>query len=71
MNQIMKRTITGFLLSSIILFSCEKGDPKVNADFSVNTQIIEVGTTIQFTDNSTGEVNSWDWVFEGGTPNTS
>lgn len=61
------------LLTSICvaLISCEKEDPKVNADFSVANDVIEVGTTVIFTDLSSGGVKSWLWIFEGGTPNTS
>lgn len=29
------------------------------------------GESVQFIDNSTGNVTSWNWEFEGGTPSTS
>jgi PKD repeat protein len=46
-------------------------DPKVTIDFSAdNTEVCE-GSTVNFTDESTGGVTSWLWTFEGGTPATS
>ena len=43
----------------------------VNVNFTANvTSLCEVGQ-VQFTDNSTGGATSWNWTFEGGTPETS
>ena len=41
------------------------------AKFTVNDTTICVGSSINFTDQSTGLVNSWNWTFTGGTPSTS
>jgi len=41
------------------------------ADFVANVTTIPVGNTIQFTDISTNNPTSWQWIFEGGTPSTS
>ena len=41
------------------------------ADFSCNTTEIEVGGSVNFFDRSTNEPTSWQWTFEGGTPETS
>jgi len=44
----------------------------VTANFSANNTQTCTGSTVQFTDNSTGAgINSWQWTFEGGNPATS
>ncbi len=43
----------------------------LTANFTVSDNNICVGETVQFTDNSTGNIISWDWSFEGGSPATS
>lgn len=41
-------------------------------DFSVDTTYIKQGSTVHFTDLTTGNpAMSWDWSFPGGTPNAS
>jgi len=42
-----------------------------DADFSANLTTISVGTSINFTDMSSGNPTSWAWTFPGGTPGTS
>ena len=39
--------------------------------FNVNDTTICAGTSINFTDESTGLVNNWNWTFNGGTPSSS
>ena len=39
--------------------------------FSASSTIVPLGQSINFTDNSFGEIASWSWTFEGGTPATS
>ena len=41
------------------------------ADFTASETTILVGTTVDFTNNSTGENVTYEWYFEGGTPSTS
>jgi PKD repeat protein len=43
----------------------------VNANFTADVTSLCETNQVQFTDNSTGGVNSWLWTFPGGTPGTS
>ena len=38
------------------------------ADFASDKTIVTAGESVNFTDISTGNPNSWSWTFEGGTP---
>ena len=40
-------------------------------NFSASTTQVSLGGSVNFTDNSFGEIASWNWTFEGGTPSTS
>jgi PKD repeat protein len=40
-------------------------------NFSASTTQIALGGSVVFTDHSFGEIVSWSWFFEGGTPSTS
>jgi len=40
------------------------------ADFSADDTTIVVGGTVNFTDASTGTIDSYEWTFEGGEPGT-
>lgn len=40
-------------------------------DFSAAETNVAVGSTINFTDESWGNIVSWNWSFEGGTPSAS
>lgn len=40
-------------------------------DFTEDKNIICAGETIQFTDLSYNDVNTWNWTIDGGTPNAS
>ena len=44
---------------------------EVQANFTTSNTGIIPGTTLTFTDNSTGDPTSWSWTFAGGTPATS
>ena len=46
-------------------------DGSLTADFTVDKTIIEAGDTVHFTDQSLGNVTSWNWEFSGGNPATS
>ena len=39
--------------------------------FSASTTQVALEGTVHFTDNSFGDIASWSWTFEGGTPATS
>jgi len=40
-------------------------------DFSANNTVISTGGSVDFTDMSYGNITSYEWTFEGGTPATS
>lgn len=46
-------------------------DNVATPDFSADQTSVFEGTSIQFTDLSTGTVDSYDWTLTGGNPNTS
>ncbi len=52
------------------LQQAECGAP-LTAAFSADDYEICQGESVQFTDESVGEITSWEWVFEGGSPATS
>ena len=39
--------------------------------FTASSTIISLGQSISFTDNSYGDIVSWQWTFEGATPSSS
>jgi PKD repeat protein len=41
------------------------------ADFTANNTHIHLNNFVQFADSSSGQIDSWNWVFEGGTPSSS
>jgi PKD repeat protein len=47
------------------------GDQGLYPDFTSNITAVCVGNSVQFTDESLGEITGWSWVFEGGNPTTS
>jgi PKD repeat protein len=42
-----------------------------NADFTTTSTNVSIGTEVLFEDASCGNITSWEWTFEGGTPETS
>jgi PKD repeat protein len=48
-----------------------KRDPSCGAGFSASLATPCTGDSVTFTDESWGNVSSWSWVFEGGTPPAS
>ncbi len=47
------------------------GGTAPTADFTAGNTNIMQGETVNFTDLSAGDPTTWEWTFEGGTPNTS
>ena len=43
----------------------------LGANFAADAEQICAGSSVNFTDLSTGSPTAWEWTFEGGTPNTS
>lgn len=43
----------------------------IMANFSASMTEIPQGKIVHFTDHSFGNITSWNWTFEGGTPSTS
>jgi PKD repeat protein len=41
------------------------------ANFTANKTHIHLNDFLQFTDSSSGQVDTWNWEFEGGTPHSS
>ena len=46
-------------------------DYTLSPDFTASSTIITLGESVNFTDASNGNISSWYWTFEGGTPSTS
>ncbi len=69
---LMKRV---YFIAIVLLFAGCKGDdevvPEINANFSASVLEIRPGEAITFTDLSTGNPDTWNWLFEGGTPSVS
>ena len=53
-----------------LLFGTPVPQPPV-ADFSGTPTTVNIGNTVQFTDQSLNDPTSWSWSFSGGTPATS
>ena len=49
----------------------DESTPIVQADFFANFTEIEIGDTVNFTDISSGNIQSWVWSFPGGDPSAS
>ncbi len=47
------------------------GFPPVANFWSFDQTYVAVGSTLSFADLSTGQIDSWNWAFEGGFPATS
>ncbi|MEJ5266473.1 MAG: PKD domain-containing protein [Bacteroidales bacterium] len=45
--------------------------PPPVADFSAAATAIQINEPVQFQDLSSGNPTAWEWIFEGGTPETS
>lgn len=61
------------LFGLIVISSCEEEEaaPKVSADFGSDKTKLLVGETVSFSDSTTNEPTTWEWIFVGGNPSTS
>jgi len=57
--------------SDLLDFGVAKYWNGISALFTTNNTTLCNGSTVQFTDQSFGAPDSWNWTFEGGTPATS
>ncbi len=53
------------------MFGCNETPTDFAADFEASDRSIGVGQYVNFEDESTGGVISWEWTFEGGSPATA
>ncbi len=60
-----------YVLHSVSVMMLNLVPDVANANFSCSSDTTCEGSPVQFTDLSTGNITSWDWTFEGGTPATS
>lgn len=73
----IKYVFAVILMSSLLVFvSCNEDDDNesanpVEAFFSSSTANAEIGEQVQFTSLKNENVTSWEWTFEGGSPETS
>ena len=63
-----KILITCALLFMTITAMSSQTQAALRAKFSADQTTITVGTTVQFTDKSTGRPDWWEWDFEGASP---
>ncbi len=63
--------LSDMALDNITISGVNKGPVAPTANFTASNTQINVGTSIQFTDISTDNPNSWEWEFEGGSPKNS
>ena len=66
MNGILSGTRSSLLSST----GCDAVGPPT-ADFSAAITTVTVGSSVQFTDLTTGIPDTWSWSFSGGTPSSS
>jgi PKD repeat protein len=52
-------------------YTVKVGGAVLIPNFTANTSEICINNEVQFTDNSQGNITSWSWSFQGGTPATS
>lgn len=75
----MNKSLLTFSLLALLfgLSDCSKEEvnqiepTSLDAQFLAGNTNIVAGTTVQFSDRSTGNPSEWQWTFEGGTPETS
>ena len=63
--------VTLWQQSNLNATGCQSEPEIPVADFSASVTEVCVGSSIDFTDLSTGIPDTWSWTFTGGTPSTS
>jgi PKD repeat protein len=63
-------TLGDFLYSIYASYMPSGGQPPV-ANFTADKTTVDEGDSVNFTDQSTNNPDTWDWTFNGGTPATS
>ncbi|MFO7830240.1 MAG: PKD domain-containing protein [Bacteroidales bacterium] len=63
--------ISWIFIIPALLVACEEEDNSPKPDFSTDSQVVSEGESISFTDQSSNNPLSWEWTFEGGTPQSS
>ena len=56
------------IIGLLLIFSCNKDKKDVVADFTANFKTINTGEKVTFTDKSKNNPETWNWIFNGGTP---
>jgi len=67
MNKLIKISV----ISLFLIASCKKDKNEVVADFTANFKNINAGEKVCFIDKSRNNPETWNWIFNGGTPMVS
>lgn len=67
----VRSTANGNLFASGSGGTIMKKNAPLTANFSASQTTVCMDESVSFTDLSTGEITSWNWTFEGGTPANS
>lgn len=69
---VMNGILSGSRASLLSSPGCSNSGPSAPvADFSASSTLVCPGSTVDFTDASTGTPTSWSWTFTGGSPSSS
>lgn len=67
----IRKTANGAMFACGSQGTILKWIPPLEADFTATPTTVCTGDNVNFEDLSTGAIDAWAWVFEGGTPATS
>lgn len=75
MREFKVKDLLIFDILLLLILGCSDNNetpaPKLIADFNSNVTSIKQGESVSFTDNSKGEIDNYEWTFEGGIPTIS